>query len=444
MLQTTFKPRLSFWQIINMNVGFLGIQYSFGLQQTNMSPIYSFLGANPEEIPLLNMAGPMTGLIIQPIVGAMSDKTLHPWGRRRPYFMIGAVLCSLCLFAMPFSSSLWMAAGLLWILDAGNNITMEPYRAFVSDKLPEDQHPIGFLSQSFFTGLGITLANLTPGIMVWLGLIGISQRSSNHIPYLTYASFMVGAVVSIASVAWSFTRVKENPLSQAEIEEIKNQPSGIFWIFKDIAFAFKEMPDTMKRLGLVYLFNWYGMFIYWQFITLCLAKTIFHTEDPTSDLFTEAQLLTGKVNGLYNIFTFCFAFFLAWFSGKLGARMVHFGCLLLAGCGLFLIPHIQNPIFLFVPMAGFGLGWASMMGTPYIILAGKLPMQKTGIYMGILNMFIVLPMLLETITFRYIYTRLLDSDPTKALQFAGLLLTIAAFLVLRIRQEKAMGAAPDL
>jgi maltose/moltooligosaccharide transporter len=170
------KPRLSFWSIISMNVGFFGIQYSFGLQQTNMTPIYSYLGANPDEIPLLNLAGPMTGLIVQPIVGAMSDKTLSKWGRRRPYFLVGAVLCSICLFFMPFSSEWWMAAGLLWILDAGNNVTMEPYRAFVNDKLPPQQHATGFLSQSFFTGLGITLANLTPGFLVALHLIDKDER----------------------------------------------------------------------------------------------------------------------------------------------------------------------------------------------------------------------------------------------------------------------------
>ncbi len=199
-----------------MNVGFFGIQYSFGLQQTNMTPIYSYLGANPDEIPLLNLAGPMTGLIIQPIVGAMSDKTLSKCGRRRPYFLVGAVLCSITLFFMPFSSALWMAAGLLWILDAGNNITMEPYRAFVSDKLPPQQHATGFLSQSFFTGLSITLANLTPGLLVAIGLINKDARSDNNITYTTYAAFIIGAVVSIGSIMYSNITTKEYPLTKEE------------------------------------------------------------------------------------------------------------------------------------------------------------------------------------------------------------------------------------
>lgn len=430
------KKRLNFWSIINMNVGFFGIQYSFGLQQTNMTPIYSYLGANPDQIPLLNLAGPMTGLLVQPIIGAMSDKTLSRFGRRRPYFMVGAILCSICLLAMPFSSSLWMAAGLLWILDAANNITMEPYRAFVSDKLPAEQHATGFLSQSFFTGLGITLANLTPGLLVSFGLITQNARSGNNITYTTYAAFIIGAVVSIAAVLFSVLTTKEYPLTNEEIEEIKQQPSGIAYIFKDIFSAIKDMPLTMRQLGLVYLFNWYAMFIYWQFITLCLAKTIFHVTDPTSPGFSAAQLLTGTVNGIYNIVTFCVAFLLAWLAQKMEAKRVHTIALLLAGIGLFSLPFIQNKSLLFLPMIGFGIGWASMMGTPYIILAGSIPPKRTGVYMGILNMFIVLPMLIETITFRLVYKYILNSNPVSAIRFAGVLIVIASVLTLFIKRKR--------
>lgn len=433
------KPRLSFWSIISMNVGFFGIQYSFGLQQTNMTPIYSYLGANPDQIPLLNLAGPMTGLIIQPIIGAMSDKTISKWGRRRPYFLIGAIICSLCLFFMPFSRSLWMAAGLLWILDAGNNITMEPYRAFVSDKLPPQQHATGFLSQSFFTGLGITLANLTPGLLVALHLIDKNARSSNNITYTTYAAFLIGSVVSISSIMYSILTTKEYPLSVEEIKEIKSSPSGITSIFKDIAHAFKNMPPTMRQLGVVYFFNWYAMFIYWQFITLCVAQTIYHTSDSKSDGFSSAQLLTGTLNGTYNIVTFCVAFLLAAVAKKIGAKRVHMVSLLLSGTGLLLIPLINNANLLIIPMIGFGIGWASMMGTPYVMLAGQIPANKTGIYMGILNMFIVFPMLLETITFRFIYNGVLGANPVHAIQFAGGLILTAAVLVLTVKVSKIEG-----
>lgn len=437
------KLKIPFRAIINMNVGFFGIQYSFGLQQTNMTPIYSFLGANPEQIPLLNLAGPMTGLIVQPIIGALSDKTTSRFGRRRPYFLAGAIICSICLLAMPFSQSLWMAAGLLWILDAANNMTMEPYRAFISDQLPPEQHATGFLSQSFFTGLGITLANLTPGILVSLGLISLNARSSNHITYTTYAAFLIGAVVSIGTILYSVMTTKEEPMSPEEKQQLSLQPGGISMIFRDIFSAIRDMPATMKQLGVVYLFNWYAMFVYWQFITLCLARTIYHTTDPSSEGFSSAQLLTGTVNGMYNIVTFCTAFALAWIARKRGATLTHAGSLLLAGAGLLLLPFIHSSSLLFIPMIGLGIGWASMMGTPYVILAGSIPQERNGVYMGILNMFIVLPMLLETISFRFIYAHLLNNDPVNAIHFAGSLIMIAGLITFFIRshtrKQKAVG-----
>lgn len=416
-----------------MNFGFFGIQYSFGLQQTNMSPIYSYLGANADNLPFLWLAGPMTGLIVQPIIGAMSDKTLSSWGRRRPYFLIGAIFCSLCLFAMPYSSQLWMAAGLLWILDAANNITMEPYRAFVSDKLPPKQHSLGFLTQSFFTGLGITLANFTPALLVSAGWVDVNARSSNNIPYTTYAAFIIGAIASISAILYSVITTKELPLTPAEVEEIKRKPHGLRSVFIEIIEAFRDMPLTMKQLSLVYLFNWYAMFCYWQYLALCLAKTIYHTADTQSTGFANAQILAGKVNGTYNIVTFCSAFLLAFLAQRIGAKRVHIISLLLAGMGLIFLPYIQQPAFLLIPMIGFGIGWASMMGTPYVMLAGSIPSHRTGVYMGILNMFIVLPMLLQTISFKFVYKYLLGSNPTLAISFAGVLIVIAAIACLRLQ-----------
>ncbi len=433
--QITSSIRSNFSAIIAMNVGFFGIQYSFGLQQTNMTPIYSYLGANADQLPLLNLAGPMTGLIIQPIVGAMSDKTTSKFGRRRPYFLIGAIICSICLFAMPYSSSIWMAAGILWILDAGNNITMEPYRAFVSDKLPPEQHAIGFLTQSFFTGLGITLANITPGILIAVGLISINSRSENNIPYTTYSAFFIGGIVSIGSIMYSCFTTKEQPLTDHEIIKIKAMSSGIGSVVKDIIAAFKVMPSMMRKLGIVYLFNWYAMFIYWQFITLCLAKTIYNTTDVKSLGFVSAQLLTGTVNGGYNIITFIVAFPLAYLARKHTSKKVHIASLLFGGLSLILLPMITESTFLFIPIIGLGIAWASMMGTPYVMLAGSIPKEKTGIFMGILNMFIVLPMLLETITFKYIYKYLLNQKPENAIVFAGALIAIAGIMVLRINKQ---------
>lgn len=299
------KPRLSFQQIINMNVGFFGIQYSFGLQQSAVNPIYDFLGASPDQIPILNLAGPMTGLLIQPIIGAMSDKTWHPrWGRRKPYFFIGAMMCSITLFFFPFSSSLWMAAGFLWILDAGNNTAMEPYRAFVADKLPVEQHAVGFLSQSFFTGLGITLANLS--LFVFQKYF---PQGAGKIPLWVYGSFFLGSFCSIASVLWSMSKTPEIPPTAEELAALQAHKRGISTPFLEIIGAIKDMPTVMWQLGLVYLFQWYALFCYWQNASKSIAQSVWHTTvKENKSLYEEAVGWTGLVNGWYNIVTFLSAF----------------------------------------------------------------------------------------------------------------------------------------
>ncbi|MGL6267995.1 MAG: MFS transporter, partial [Chitinophagaceae bacterium] len=354
---TITKPTLSFWQIINMNVGFFGIQYSFGLQQTAINPLYTFLHAKPEDLPLLNLAGPMTGLLIQPIIGAMSDKTWHPrWGRRKPYFLIGAIMCSLALFAFPFSKALWMAVGLLWILDAGNNTAMEPYRAFIADKLPPSQRAMGFLTQSFFTGLGITLANLSLFFFQKV-ITGETMTSDGQlgIPYWVFGSFFVGAICSIGTVLWSTSKTPEIPPTPEELAAIKAHPGGLFAPFKEIASAIKDMPPMLWQLALVYLFQWYAMFCYWQFISHSIAKSVWKTtSEANPQLYQEAVGWTGLVNGFYNIVTFLSAFALVGLAKKYSAKYVHVTCLLLAAISLFLIPNISNKFFLFAPMIGFG------------------------------------------------------------------------------------------
>ncbi|MBW0176877.1 MFS transporter [Sediminibacterium sp.] len=433
------KPKLSFWQIINMNVGFFGIQYSFGLQQTAVNPLYSFLDARPEDLPLLNLAGPMTGLLIQPIIGALSDKTWHPrWGRRKPYFLIGAIFCSLCLFAFPFSRALWMAVGLLWILDAANNTAMEPYRAFIADKLPASQRAMGFLTQSFFTGLGITLANLSLFFFQKL-ITGQSTTSTGEpgIPYWVYGSFFVGAVCSIASVAWSVIKTPEIPPTDAELAALRAEHKSFFTPFKEIFSSIVHMPKTLWQLGLVYLFQWYAMFCYWQFISHSIAQSVWHTTAETNQqLYEEAVGWTGLVNGFYNIITFLSAFGLVWMARKFGAKQVHIVCLILASLSLFLLPHIENKYYLFAPMIGFGIAWASMMGVPYIMVVGSIPKEKYGVYMGIINMMIVVPMIIQTLSFGYIYKSFLNSNPANAITFAGGLLLIAAFATMRMRVAK--------
>lgn len=431
------KPHLSFWQIINMNIGFFGIQFSFGLQQSSMSPIYKYLGASEASLPYLWLAGPMTGLIVQPIIGAMSDRTVTRWGRRTPYFLIGAILCSIGLLLMPFSPTLWMAASLLWILDAANNVTMEPYRAFVSDKLAPQQHSLGFLTQSAFTGLGQTLAYLTPSLLVVFGMNKDAVNSSN-IPHIVIVAFLIGAVFSITSVLWSVKTTPETPLTASQLSAIRSQPAGWRHTLGDIGAAFRDMPGTMKQLAVVKLFQWYAMFCYWQYIMLSLAMTQFGTSDPASQGFRDAGLLNGQIGAFYNFIAFIGAFALVPFTRRFGPKIMHSVCLTLAGLGMFSIPLIHHQALLFIPMIGVGLAWASIMGNPYIMLAGSIPPERTGVYMGIFNMFIVIPMIIQIFTLPLYYQSWLNGNPENVIRLAGGLMLCGAIAVLFVKIKTAV------
>jgi maltose/moltooligosaccharide transporter len=425
MKQDSGKVRLSMLQIIEMNIGFLGLQFSFGLQQSNMSPIYTYLGAHEAAIPLLTLAGPMTGLLVQPLIGAMSDRTVTKWGRRTPYFLIGAIFCSLGLLAMPYSPALWVAASLLWILDAANNITMEPYRAYVSDMLIPAQRPVGFLTQSGFTGLGQTLAYLTPSIMVWLG-VDRNLVDAHNIPIITKIAFGIGSALSITTILWSIIRVRERKVTPAELFEMQKKKMGLGVALGDIWDAIVEMPKPMRQLGVMCLFQWYGMFIYWEYIALSFGRSLFHTIDPTAPGYREAVLVNGQLGGFYNFIAFIAAFSMTPLTKKFGAKRMHGVCLLLAGAGMIALPNISSRLWLFVPMVGVGCGWASMMGNPYVMLANSIPPKRTGVYMGIFNMFIVIPMLIEGVTLPLFYQSWLGGDSRNAIMLAGALLLVAA------------------
>ncbi len=431
-MSTHLKPHLSFWQILSMNFGFFGIQYSFGLQQANMSPIYQYLGADEASLPLLWLAGPMTGLLVQPIIGAMSDRTISRWGRRTPFFMIGAILCSICLLFMPFSPTLWFAASLLWILDASNNVTMEPYRAYVSDRLNTNQHSLGFLTQSAFTGLAQTLAYLTPSLLFWFGLNKDAVNDSN-IPHITVIAFLIGSVLSFTTVWWSVHSTPELPLTNQEREAILAKPTGIKATLDEIVEAVREMPQAMRQLWWMKLFQWYGMMCYWIYIVPSIAKSVFDTSDASSQGFRDAGLLNGQIGGFYNFVAFVAAFALIPLTRRFGPKLVHAACLSLAGVGMWCLPNIQDTALLFVPMVGIGLAWASIMGNPYIMLARSIPPERAGVYMGIFNMFIVLPMIIQMLTLPLYYDSLLGSDPRHVIQLAGCFLGIAALLTLRVK-----------
>lgn len=428
------KPFMTFRQIVLMNFGFFGVQYSFGMQQTAVNPIFGFLNASPEELPILNLAGPITGLLIQPIVGALSDRTWHPkYGRRKPFFLIGGIGCSICLFLFPFVAALWMAVLLLWLLDASNNTAMEPYRAFIADKLPPSQLAQGFLMQSFFTGFGITLANVS--LFVFQQIIQGGTKAG--IPYWAIGSFMLGAVCSIGSVLVSVLSTPETPPTEEELAELRAHKGGFLATVRDIGSAIRDMPTTLRKLALVYLFQWYALFIYWQFVAFSIADSVYNTTNDNGAMFSEAVGWTGLVNGFYNIVTFLSAFSLVAAAQRYGAKWVHSGCLVLAAVGLLIFPHIENKYLLFLPMVGFGIAWASIMGVPYILAVAVVPKERYGVYMGVINMMIVVPMLIETLTFGYIYKHFLGSHPGNAITFAGVLLFAAALAMLWIKTPRA-------
>jgi maltose/moltooligosaccharide transporter len=424
------KPSLSFWQIFNMNVGFLGIQYSFGLQQTAINPIFLYLGAPEEMLPILNIAGPVTGLIIQPIIGAMSDKTWSSrWGRRKPYFLVGALLGSLCLFAFPHSPVLWFAVGLLWILDVGNNMAMEPYRAFVGDKLPEKQLSLGYQMQSLFVGAGILLANGSIVLFQYL-FGGESVDEAGAIPQWLYYSFFIGAFLSLTTILWSVIKTPEIPPTNEELDDInkiKGLPLGkrLSQPFLEIVGAIKEMPKFMWKIAAVYLFQWYALFIYWQFTTPLFMKTLGYST-------SEAASQAAKMSLTYNTVTMIVALALVPLTLRFGGKKVYALSLVGTAIALFAISFISDPILVLIPMILFGVGWAAMMGIPYTMVSKIVPQDRRGVYMGILNMMIVIPMFIQTLTFGPIYKYLLGGNAINAMLFAGVFFIIAGFLATRL------------
>ncbi|MEM9648284.1 MAG: MFS transporter [Bacteroidota bacterium] len=530
-----------------MNVGFFGIQFSFGLQQTAVNPIFSFLGAHHDELPLLNLAGPVTGLLIQPIIGAISDRTWSPkWGgRRKPFFLIGAILASLCLFAFPFSPELWFAVGLLWILDAGNNTAMEPYRAFVGDKLPDEQLTFGYQMQSLFVGAGITLANFSLFLFQdWFsvpaeatGLCSTGAEAVTSIPKWVYYSFFLGAIASIGTVMWSVWKTPEIPPSDEELEEItefnKGKPAPLIQIlsvllvifsvpvalgyvigemvpslFEDInlwviivliiaflwlfilyriikknpdkpaikklgdvlnpfveaAEAIGEMPGFLWKLAAVYFFQWYALFVYWQFITPMLRNSLYGISNSDNEKFEgimeackegavigaedmafaqnvqslaeQALAQTGLMNGTYNLVTMLVALALVPIASRIGSKLVYVLCLFITGIAMLSMPYISNQWLLLAPMVLFGIGWAAMMGIPYAMVSKVIPEERRGVYMGIVNMMIVIPMLIQTVSFGPIIKNLLDNNAVNAIIFGGVFFVIAGFLAMRLNISK--------
>ncbi len=492
----TKRPRLSFWEIWNMSFGFLGIQFGFALQNANVSRIFETLGANVDDIPILWIAAPLTGLVVQPIIGYFSDRTWNRLGRRKPYFLYGAIAASAALVVMPNSPMLWVAAGMLWIMDASINVSMEPFRAFVGDMLPSEQRTKGFAMQSFFIGTGAVVASALPWILTnWFGVSNTAPEGI--IPPSVKWSFYLGAVAFISAVAWTVFRTKEytpeqlRAFEEAEKQEIEDENAlrevpieageGQKKILIGLAFVViglittwltynysldKEvfvatgglavvglimsvagflqksgktnhglvvvmhdmvhMPKTMKQLAVVQFFSWFALFALWIYTTAAVTAHIYGTSDPTSALFNEGADWVGIMFAVYNGIAAVVAFALAPVAKILSRKWVHALALILGGLGFISIYYITDPVMLIVSMIGVGIAWASILSMPYAILAGSLPSQKMGLYMGIFNFFIVLPQLLAATILGYITRTYFGGEAVYALVLGGIVMIIAA------------------
>ncbi len=436
------KPLMTGSAILMMNLGFFGVQFSFGLTQSAVNPLFLLIGAKPEQLPILNLAGPVTGLLIQPMIGAISDRTWSPrWGRRRPFVTAGALLCSVILFAFPFVGFLWLGVICFWLLDAGNNTSMEPYRAFISDRLPKSQLARGFLTQSMFTGAGAVLANVS--LFVLQKVSALDKTAGNGVPYWMYTCFFIGTICILLTVLTAMARTTELTPSEEELAEMRAQPKGVGNAVRDIKDAVKAMPIAMHKIGVVFLFQWFAMFIYWQFLAVSLGETVFHA-DPTKGgpAWDRTIAWSGLENGAYNFITMVSALFLVGLAQRIGAKRVHAIALGMSAVALIGLAHIHNQYLALAPMIGVGIFWASAVGIPYLMVASMVPAKRTGVYMGILNMMIVVPMLIETVTFGWIFGHLLHNKGTNAIIFAGVLMAIGAVAMLWVNPPDEAHESP--
>jgi maltose/moltooligosaccharide transporter len=413
------RPRLSPFGLFNMSFGFLGIQFGWGLQLANMSAVYERLGARPDQVPLLWLAAPVTGLLVQPIIGALSDRTWGPLGRRRPYFLTGAVLASIALFFMPTSTSLWMAATLLWILDASINISMEPFRAFVADKLDISQRTTGFVVQSLFIGVGASLANALPLILRWVGVHG---NTASGIPLTVKYSFQAGAVVFLLCVLWTVVTTSEfPPEDMAAFERAKRERGGLGHLLGEIGQSVREMPTTMKQLAIVQLLTWLGLFCMWLFFVPATARHVFGATDPHSDRYTQGIEWGGFAFAFYSITCFLVALALPRLADRTSRKTVHALALACGAVGLLSVYLIHDKHLLLLSMVGVGIAWASILSMPYAILSTALPPNRMGVYMGVFNFFIVIPEIIASLGFGPL-ARLLfgENNPQAPLYFVML------------------------
>ena len=426
------KPPRTFWQIWNMSFGFLGIQFGWGLQMANMSAIYEYLGARADQIPILWLAAPLTGLIVQPIIGHASDRTWGRLGRRRPYFLAGAILSSAALILMPRSSALWMAAGLLWVLDACINISMEPFRAFVADLLPEFQRTRGFAMQSLFIGLGAVVASALPYLLTNVFHVP-ANRSAGTIPFTVRLSFYIGAAAFLGAVMWTiFTTQEYPPDNLAEFQKQKAAGSGLAASAREILVSIGEMPRTMRQLAWVQICTWMGLFCMWLYFPVAVARNVFGAPDTNSPLYSAGVEWAGVCFGMYSVVCFGFSFLLPMMARIYGRKATHSFCLICGGLGLLSVAVVHSKLLLLLSMTGVGIAWASTLSMPYAILAGSLPYGKTGVYMGIFNFFIVIPEITASLVFGWVMGHVLNNNRLSAVVAGGIFFLLAAVLTQRV------------
>ena len=424
-MNTQRKPMLSFWQIWNMSFGFLGIQYGFGLQQANMSPIFKYLGADEANLPILWLAGPITGLVIQPLIGAISDGTWTRFGRRRPFFLVGAIIGSLAVLAMPYSPVLWVAAGLMWILDGAMNTAMEPYRALVGDKLNPQQRTLGFSVQSFMIGAGQVLANIMPSVLAFAGIATIA--ASNTVPDFVKYSFVIGVVAMLVTMFWTVWTTDEYPPDNLEeFRKTQAKKGGVLGGFKEIFAAVKEMPKPMRQLWWVKFFTWYGLPLMWQYLSISIARHCYNAPNADSPGFAEGTAMGGIGLMVMNITCVALSFFFPAIVRIIGTRMTHAICLTIGGFGFISMLFTDNIYMVLSGMVLVGVAWASIITMPFVMTTNVVPASRTGVYMGLLNAFICIPQIIGMMTVPFFYKTILGNDPRNALVLAGICMILAA------------------
>ena len=498
----TAKPKLSFWQIWNMSFGFLGIQFGFALQNGNTSRIFQSLGAEGENLAFYWLAAPVTGLLVQPIIGYYSDRTWHPrWGRRRPYFAIGAILAAVALFIMPNSATLWMAIGTLWIMDASINISMEPFRAFVGDLLPLSQRTRGFAMQSFFIGVGAVVASALPWIMTnWFDISNIPAPGEDISPSVKW-SFYLGGIVFISAVFWTVFTTKEYPPEKENPDEDKSVPlrirykpsfystigiililisfilgfwfysnnmekelyvlcgiSGLFGLvyfiaarfmakniyrigFVQIVRDFQNMPKTMIQLAFVQFFSWFALFAMWIYTTPGVTSHIYDSVDTTSKAYNDGADWVNILFSAYNGIAALAALIIPYVSKRIGRRLTHLIALACGGLGLISTYYIDNPDLLIISMIGVGIAWASILSIPYAMLSSTIPQEKMGYYMGIFNFFIVIPQIIAASILGFILKHAFGSEPIYALIIGGISMILSGLLCLLVNDRDELTVA---